>query len=70
MLIIYGDGGEGIENGKLRNISLHVLYTSLVSVCTLPFNSTAFSYRSGYSSVTGCVLTQAIRPALQNLEYF
>ena len=30
----------------------------------------AINDRSGYSSVTGCVLTQAIRPALQNLEYF
>ena len=26
--------------------------------------------RSGYSSVTGCVLAQAIRPALQNLRVF
>ena len=26
--------------------------------------------RSAYSSMTGCVVTQAIRPALQNLDYF
>ena len=26
--------------------------------------------RSGYSSVTGCMVTQATRPALQNLKYF
>ena len=30
----------------------------------------ATGYRSGYSPVTGCVLTQAIRPALQNLRVF
>ena len=33
-LIVYRDGGEDIENGKLRNTSLHVFYTSLVSICT------------------------------------
>ena len=35
MLIVYRDGGEGTERGKLRIILMHVLYTSLVSVCTL-----------------------------------
>ena len=30
----------------------------------------ALLYHSGYSSVTGCVLTQAIHPALQNLGVF
>ena len=40
-LIVYTDGGSAKETGKLHNISLHVLYTSLVnfyvnySLCTL-----------------------------------
>ena len=33
-LIIYRDGGSAMKMGKLCNISLHVLYTSLV--CKLP----------------------------------
>ena len=33
-------------------------------------NFTGKKIRSGYLSVTGCVLTQAIHPALQNLQYF
>ena len=39
--IVYRDGGSASERGKLHNISLHVLYTSLVnfyvnySLCTL-----------------------------------
>ena len=40
-MIVYTDGGSAKETGKLHNISLHVLYTNLVSVyvnyslCTL-----------------------------------
>ena len=58
-LIVYRDGGEGIENGKLCNTSLHVLYISLVSVCTpqryFVHNyltvTTAFSYYHQYSFI-------------------
>ena len=41
MLIVYRDGREGIENGKLRNTSLHVLYirysTVNIILCRLVF---------------------------------
>ena len=69
-LIVYGDIGDGIENCKLCNILIHVLYTSLVSVWVVSHGPTLFSRRNviacSISAPQGALIPQAVTPLRQS----